>query len=60
MSEEDTMTTFETQLLNALKRVADAQEKLLAIATEAREERLKLADQMKERFRAGFQGGEPR
>lgn len=43
-------------IVDQLRRIADAQEGMLAIAAEARVERLKLADQMKERFKAGFQG----
>lgn len=53
------MESHETmRLLLTMERIAVAQEKLLLIAEEARAERLKLAEQMKERFRtAGFQGG---
>lgn len=36
--------------VEALERVANAQEKLLAIAEEARRERTSLADQMKKAF----------
>lgn len=37
-----------------LERIAVAQEQMVMIASEAREERLKLAAQMKERLKAGF------
>lgn len=45
-------------ILIQLKRIADAQEGMLAIAAEARIERLKLSDERKRRFQAGFQSGE--
>lgn len=37
-----------------LARIATAQEQMVMVAMEAREERLKLAAQMKERLKAGF------
>lgn len=42
------------EIIKQLTRSADAHEGMLAIAAEARVERLKLAEQMKERFKAGF------
>lgn len=41
-------------LVAALERIADSHERMVMIAMEAREERLKLADAMKERMKAGF------
>lgn len=41
-------------LVEVLERIAKAQEQLVEIATEARAERLKLSDTLKERMRAGF------
>jgi len=41
----------------ALERIANAQEGMLAIAAEARVERLELSKKMKDHFKAGFQGG---
>lgn len=38
-----------------LHRIADAQEQMVMVAMEAREERLKLAAKMTERLQAGFQ-----
>lgn len=48
------MTTLELEVVAALKRIAEAQETLVSMATEARKERLELADKMKQHFRAGF------
>lgn len=45
---------FGTLIIEQLKRIATAQEQMVAIAMEAREERLKLSAQMKERLKAGF------
>lgn len=42
------------EMRDALDRIARAQEGLVAIAAEAREERLKLADKMKQHFQTGF------
>ena len=42
------------QIIKQLTRWADAQEKLVEIAEEARSERIKLSESMRERFRAGF------
>lgn len=47
-------TRIPSQIEIQLKRIADAQEGLLAIAAEARHERMKLAEQMKAKFKAGF------
>lgn len=44
-------------ILKQLTRIADAQEGMLAIAAEARVERLELAKKMKQHFTTGFQGG---
>jgi hypothetical protein len=42
------------RLESVLERIANAQEQMVGIAMEAREERLKLSAQMKERLKAGF------
>lgn len=42
----------------ALERIADVQERLLAIALESRDERMKLSEQMKTAMKAGFQKGQ--
>lgn len=44
----------EIALLKVLDRIATAQEQMVAIAMESREERLKLSAAMKERLKAGF------
>ena len=41
-------------MVAALERIATAQEQMVAIAMESREERLKLSAVMKERLKAGF------
>lgn len=41
-------------IVAALERIALAQEQMVAVAMEAREERMKLSAQMKERLKAGF------
>jgi hypothetical protein len=43
-------TTVELQVIEALNRIAIAQEKLLSIAEEARKERMGLSEQMKKAF----------
>lgn len=42
------------RLEGVLERIAVAQEQMVVIAMEAREERMKLSAQMKERLKAGF------
>lgn len=42
------------EISKSLARIATAQERIVMVAMEAREERLKLAAQMKERLKAGF------
>ncbi len=42
---------FHDDLLKVMRRIADAQEKLLAIAEEARKERTSLSAKMQEAFR---------
>jgi adenine deaminase len=46
------------ELERIIERIAIAQERLLAIAEEAREERKKVADAMKQHFRPGFDPGQ--
>jgi len=45
---------FQAHLIVLLERIARSQEGMLAIAAEAREERLKLAEKMKQHFKTGF------
>lgn len=50
------MQTYESQLIELLERIACAQEGMLEIASEARRERLKLAEQLKEKLKQPFEG----
>lgn len=53
---EDDDTCIQDKLLAILERIARAQEGMLAIAAEARQERLKLSAQLKERLKQPFEG----
>lgn len=46
------------QLIAQMKRIADAQEGMLAIAAEARVERLEMSKQLKAQMKAGFMARE--
>ena len=54
MDESDRREKREERIATALERIATAQEQMVAVAMEAREERMKLSAQMKERLKAGF------
>lgn len=49
------MNEYQEGLVSALERIAAVQERLLAIALEAREERMKLSEKMQTAMKAGFQ-----
>lgn len=48
---------FQSDLIDVLERIARAQEGMLAIAAEARAERMKLADALKAKLKEPFDGG---
>lgn len=53
MQDQDPLIGMEA-LIAVMERIALAQEQLLAVALEAREERMKLSKVMSDRLKAGF------
>lgn len=48
------MDEFQQGVIAALERIANAQEGMMAIAAEARQERQEIAARMKQQFKTGF------